>query len=307
MCCAPQDESSDSTRISSKRQCNRKSQLSDAMRARLGPQAPGKDKPRTTTTQEAYPSPSVAPITQNCPPHQSLQQVKGEVASRGPPGSIGRQLDDMFSTSFSSSIINCEPPRGFLVPKFFACDGSSDPFDHIMHYRQLMTLDIGNNALLCKVFPTSLQGQALSWFHHLSMNSIDNFKDLSKAFVGQYLCLALHKQNISTLQNIKMQDNESLREFVKQFGQAVLQVESYSMDTVLQIFKQSICPDTLFFESLAKKPPCDHGRSIQAGEKIFYVRRRCPRSNTTDLGCWPVGQKRRDQESQSHEPTKATK
>ncbi|RVW85215.1 hypothetical protein CK203_046619 [Vitis vinifera] len=145
-----EDESSDSTRISSKRQCNRKSQLSDAMRARLGPQAP----------------------------------VKGEVASRGPPGSIGRQLDDMFSTSFSSSIINCEPPRGFLVPKFFACDGSSDPFDHIMHYRQLMTLDIGNNALLCKVFPTSLQGQALSWFHHLSMNSIDNFKDLSKAFVG---------------------------------------------------------------------------------------------------------------------------
>ena len=52
-----------------------------------------------------------------------------------------------------------------------------------------------------------------------------------------------------------MQDNESLREFVKQFGQAVLQVEACSMDAVLQIFKRSICPDTPFFESLAKKPP----------------------------------------------------
>ncbi|XP_059592658.1 uncharacterized protein LOC132253748 [Vitis vinifera] len=52
-----------------------------------------------------------------------------------------------------------------------------------------------------------------------------------------------------------MQDNESLREFVKRFGQAVLQVEAYSMDVVLQIFKRSICPDTPFFESLAKKPP----------------------------------------------------
>ena len=178
------------------------------------------------------------------------------MASRDPPGSIGRQLDDMLSTPFSSHIINCKPPREFLMPR------SSDPFDHIMHYRQLMTLDIGNNVLLCKVFPASLQGQALSWFYHLSMNSIDNFKDLPKAFVGQYLCLALHKQNISTLQNIKMQENESLREFVKRFGKVVLQVESYSMDTVLQIFKQSICPSTLFFESLAKKPPCDHGRSI---------------------------------------------
>ena len=52
-----------------------------------------------------------------------------------------------------------------------------------------------------------------------------------------------------------MQDNESLREFVKRFGQVVLQVEACSMDAVLQIFKRSICSGTPFFESLAKKPP----------------------------------------------------
>nr|CAN83382.1 hypothetical protein VITISV_024224 [Vitis vinifera] len=161
----------------------------------------------------------------------------------------------MLSTPFCSHIIHYEPSRGFLVPKFSTYDGSSDLFDHIMHYRQLMTLDIGNDALLCKVFPVSLQGQALSWFHRLPSNSVDNFRDLSEAFVGQYLCSARHKQNINTLQNIKMQDNESLREFVKRFGQAVLQVEAYSMDAVLQIFKRSICPGTPFFELLAKKPP----------------------------------------------------
>ena len=160
----------------------------------------------------------------------------------------------MLSTPFCSHIIHYEPPRGFLVPKFSTYDGSNDPFDHIMHYRQLMTLDIGNDALVCKVFPASLQGQALSWFHRLPPNSIGNFRDLSEAFVGQYLCSARHKQNISTLQNIKMRDNESLREFVKRFDQAVLQVEACSMDVVLQIFKRSICPDTPFFESLAKKP-----------------------------------------------------
>nr|CAN75943.1 hypothetical protein VITISV_016460 [Vitis vinifera] len=161
----------------------------------------------------------------------------------------------MLSTPFCSHITHYEPPRGFLVPKFSTYDGTNDPFDHIMHYRQLMTLDIGNDALLCKVFPASLQGQALSWFHRLPPNSIDNFRDLSEAFVGQYLCSARHKQNISTLQNIKMRDNESLREFVKRFGQAVLQIEVCSMDAVLQIFKRSICPGTPFFESLAKKPP----------------------------------------------------
>ncbi|RVX00830.1 hypothetical protein CK203_026538 [Vitis vinifera] len=92
-----------------------------------------------------------------------------------------------------------------------------------MHYRQLMTLDIGNDALLCKVFPPAYKGR-LSHEHQHSTK---------------------HKNA----------ENESLREFVKRFGQAVLQVEAYSMDVVLQIFKRSICPGTPFFKSLAKKPP----------------------------------------------------
>ena len=40
---------------------------------------------------------------------------------------------------------------------------------------------------------------------------------------------------------------------MKWFRQAVLQVESYSMDVILQIFKRNIYPGTPFFKSLAKK------------------------------------------------------
>lgn len=50
-----------------------------------------------------------------------------------------------------------------------------------------------------------------------------------------------------------MQESKSLRDFMKQFKQVVFQVESCSMDAIMQIFKRSICPDTPFFESLAKK------------------------------------------------------
>ena len=51
-----------------------------------------------------------------------------------------------------------------------------------------------------------------------------------------------------------MQENESPRDFMKQLGQAVFPVESYSMDAILHIFKRSISPNTLFFESLTKNP-----------------------------------------------------
>ncbi|WJZ90445.1 hypothetical protein VitviT2T_009588 [Vitis vinifera] len=249
---APREESSDSTHFSTKRQRDRKSQLSNSIRARLGPQEPGRPRSPAATTWAARPDHVVTPMVQNVLPHRDpmvtlmVRNVHSHLAARQdgrnlpnepPIGSISKRLDDMLFTPFYSHIIHYEPPRGFLVPKFSTYDGSSDPFDHIMHYRQLMTLDIGNDALLCKVFPASLQGQTLSWFHRLPPNSVGNFRDLSEAFVGQYLCSARHKQNISTLQNIKIQDNESLREFVKWFGQAVLQVEACSMDAVLQIFK----------------------------------------------------------------------
>nr|CAN84140.1 hypothetical protein VITISV_033160 [Vitis vinifera] len=106
----------------------------------------------------------------------------------------------MLSTSFDPHIISYKPPRRFLVPKFTMYNGTSDPFDHLLHYRQLMTLDIGNDVLLCKAFPASLHGLTLSWMflRHLSTTTY-------------------------VLHNIKIQENKSLRDFMKQFGQMVLQ------------------------------------------------------------------------------------
>ena len=102
--------------------------------------------------------PMVTPMVQNIQPHLTVQQSGRNLPNEPPIGSISKRLDDMLYTPFCSHIIHYEPPRGFLVPKFSTYDGSNDPFDHIMHYRQLMTLDIGNDVLLCKVFPVSLQG-----------------------------------------------------------------------------------------------------------------------------------------------------
>ncbi|RVW17508.1 hypothetical protein CK203_085520 [Vitis vinifera] len=47
---APREESSDSTHFSAKRQRDKKSQLSNSMRARLGPQKPGRSRPPVATT-----------------------------------------------------------------------------------------------------------------------------------------------------------------------------------------------------------------------------------------------------------------
>ena len=95
-----------------------------------------------------------------------------------------------------------------------------------------MILNVGNNRLLCKVFPASLQGSVLAWFYKLQRNLINSFNELYATFISQYLCLMRQKRNISSLQTILKQEGESIRDFTRRFGQAIQWVESYSMDSV---------------------------------------------------------------------------
>ena len=101
-------------------------------------------------------------------------------------------------------------------------DDSLAPYDHILNYNQVMILNADNDWLLCKVFLVSLQGPALAWFHKLLRNSINSFNKLWVAFISQYLCSLRQKRNNSSFQTILKQEGESIRDFIRRFGQAIL-------------------------------------------------------------------------------------
>ena len=145
----------------------------------------------------------------------------------------------MLSSSLGKHILSYESPRGFVTPSFSMYDGSSDPYVHMLHFNQAMILNAGNDRLLCKVFPTSLKGPALAWFHKFPRRSINSFRELWAAFVSQYLYSVRHKGNINSLQTIFQQKDESIRDFTRRFRRAVQQFDSYSMDAVLQNFRRS--------------------------------------------------------------------
>ena len=181
------------------------------------------------------------------PPPPPAPQMVFTPAVQGP--------QDMLSTPLGQHILDYNPPRGFSIPPFAMYDGSSDPYDHMLHYNQAMILSAGDDRLLCKVFPASLKDPALAWFHKLPKGSINTFNELWVAFVSQYLCSVRHKGNISSLQSILKREDESIRDFTRRFGQAVQQIDMYSMDAVLQNFRRSFGPTTPFFQSLSLDPP----------------------------------------------------
>ena len=94
----------------------------------------------------------------------------------------------MLSSPLGHHILSYELPRGFVILSFAMYDGSSDPYDHMLHFNQAMILNTGDDRLLCKVFFASLKWPALAWFHKLPWRSINSFSELWAAFVSKYLC-----------------------------------------------------------------------------------------------------------------------
>ena len=152
----------------------------------------------------------------------------------------------MLSSPLGHHILDYEAPHRFFMPSFSMYDGSSDLYDHMLHFNQAMILNAGDDRLLCKVFPANLKGSALAWFHKLPRGSINTFGELWATFVSQYLCSVRQKGNISSLQSILKREDESIRDFTHRFGQAVQHIDVYSLDAILQNFRRSFGPTPFF-------------------------------------------------------------
>ena len=79
-----------------------------------------------------------------------------------PSMTLIRRPDDMLSSPIGQPILDYEPPHGFVIPAFTMFNGSVDPYDHMLHYNQAMTLISCNDRLLCKVFSANLRGTMLA-------------------------------------------------------------------------------------------------------------------------------------------------
>ena len=83
---------------------------------------------------------------------------------------------------FSNEIERAEMPDRFARPPFNCYDGKTDPVEQVSHYIQMMSLHSHNDALMCKVFSSSLGLTALRWFNGLRKGSICSFSKLIQEF-----------------------------------------------------------------------------------------------------------------------------
>ena len=104
---------------------------------------------------------------------------------------MNEALNQVARSPFTWSIEGASLPRQFHQPTFSLSNGRTDLMEHVSHFSQKMAVHSKDEALMCKIFPSSLGPMAIRWFNGLKANSIDSFKKLTQSLshVAGFHCL----------------------------------------------------------------------------------------------------------------------
>ena len=93
-----------------------------------------------------------------------------------------------------------------------------------------MALETRNEAILCKVFSTTLVGLALAWFRQFPEKSMDSFEDLCTRFIKQYNSNRQQQKTMADLHHRVQSEDETLRKYVTRFMEVMNVI--YDADSV---------------------------------------------------------------------------
>ncbi|KAK1369417.1 hypothetical protein POM88_035509 [Heracleum sosnowskyi] len=155
---------------------------------------------------------------------------------------------------FTQEIMKATISRKFKMPTIKAYDGTGDPANHVRTFSNALLLQPANDAAKCRAFPQTLAGMAQRWYSRLPPNSIGSFKELSKAFINQFVSGKIHEKSSASLMGIRQGKNETLREYLSRFTKEAIKVPDLE-DKVAMIALQQGTTDDHFRRSLAKHPP----------------------------------------------------
>ena len=90
-------------------------------------------------------------------------------------------------------------------------NGRTDPVEHGSHFNQRMVVHLKNEALMCKVFPSSLRPVVMRWFDGLKEGSIRSFQELTRAFGARFVTCSRIPRPLDSLLSMAMREGETLK------------------------------------------------------------------------------------------------
>ena len=96
---------------------------------------------------------------------------------------------------------------------FATYNGRTDPVEHISQFKKKMAIHSQDEALMCKIFPSSLGPMAMRWFDGLRTNSVSSFKKLTQSFCSRFITCSKVPQPLDSLLSMSMREGESVKAY----------------------------------------------------------------------------------------------
>ena len=139
----------------------------------------GTDTPLDDENDDDYKQRSRTPPSETFS-HEEERHQKRKRRSPSPRGmghdTMSRALDQLSRSPFTRRIEGATLPQQFQQPAFSIYNDNTDLVKHVSQCNQRMAVHSKDEALICKVFPSSLGSMAMRWFNGLKVNSADPYR-----------------------------------------------------------------------------------------------------------------------------------
>ena len=133
-------------------------------------------------------------------------------------------------------------------------NGCTDPIEHVSQFKQKMAVHSQDEALLCRVFPSSLGPMSMRWFDGLRTNSISSFKKLTQLFCSRFIICSRVPQPLDSLLSMSMREGESVKAYAERFWEMFNEIDGDFDEVAIRTFKVGLPSEHGLRKSLTSKP-----------------------------------------------------
>ena len=117
-----------------------------------------------------------------------------------------------------------------------------------------MAVHSKNEALMCKVFLSSLGPVAMRWFDGLKAGSISSFKELTQTFGSCFITCSRAPRPLASLLSLSMRKGETLKTYLDRYLEMFNEIEGDFKDVAISTFKLGLLAGHGLRKSLTGKP-----------------------------------------------------
>ena len=164
-----------------------------------------------------------------------------------------KALSKISKSPFTWGIEKAKLPRHFYQPTFAMYNGQMDPIEHVSQFKQKMAIHSQDEALICRVFLSSLGPMPMRWFDGLRTNSISSFKKLTQSFCSQFITCSRVSQPLDSLLSVSMREGESVKAYAKRYWEMFNKIDGDFNKVAIRTFKVGLPSEHGLRKSLTGK------------------------------------------------------